>query len=353
MVWFPFLLAVLTLLSYSGTGVSGCSNFLMENKYMLSGRTMDLGSLPLHADFSLQSSPAGQTLPHGAGNSRYGFVGFIPSDGPVELSAFVTGGLNERGLSCDVQTLLGTEYPEKSNATGVLNIGASQMCKWVLGEFSTAAELKQVLLNGTAQVFEDLVTKAVGGQHFSVRDASGASIVIEFVRAQTNVYDDLNDGKTGFGLMTNEPEYPWHVQNVKHFQWKQQLARPATDIPGAFYPDLRFLRLHLLKSVMPPPTDYQSAVAQAVHVLNSVTVPMGNQMGTDSGAGEGKGDHTLWGVVYDHTNQVLYFRGTDNQSLQRVQLSDLKLGSGASKWTVKVNGSKRPFFVDVVASAAV
>ena len=29
---------------------------------------------------------------------------------------------------------------------------------------------------------------------------------------------------------------------------------------------------------------------QAVHVLNVVTVPVGAQMGTDSGAGEGRGD---------------------------------------------------------------
>eukprot|EP01047_Picozoa_sp_COSAG01_P018814 COSAG01_NODE_1028_length_12028_cov_5.688826_5_plen_39_part_00 len=36
-------------------------------------------------------------------------------------------------------------------------------------------------------------------------------------------------------------------------------------------------------------------------MLNTVTVPMGAQWGTDSGAksGEGAGDHTLYGVLYD------------------------------------------------------
>lgn len=56
---------------------------------------------------------------------------------------------------------------------------------------------------------------------------------------------------------------------------------------------------------MPPPANYQAAVLQAEHVLNVITVPMGSQMGTDSGAGEGQGDHTLFGVIYDHKNATM------------------------------------------------
>ena len=43
-------------------------------------------------------------------------------------------------------------------------------------------------------------------------------------------------------------------------------------------------------------------------MLNTITVPMGTQMGTDSGAGEGQGDHTQFGVVYDHLNATMYFQ---------------------------------------------
>jgi penicillin V acylase-like amidase (Ntn superfamily) len=94
------------------------------------------------------------------------------------------------------------------------------------------------------------------------------------------------------GVMTNEPNFQWHVENVKHAQWKQHNERPAFTIPGAFYPDERFLRIHLVKSAMPQPNSYDEAVMQAVHVLNTVTVPMGAQLGTDSSEGEGVGDHT-------------------------------------------------------------
>ena len=131
-----------------------------------------------------------------------------------------------------------------------------------------------------------------------------------------------------FGIMTNEPPFPFHIANVKHFQWKRTLARPAVATPGAvtcsrpqatrcnteqqvstrhnawqlafatrapervwvrfsaarmplgysgthsntqFYPDERFLRIHTLKSGMATPRDYQEALMQAAHILNSGT----------------------------------------------------------------------------------
>ena len=116
---------------------------------------------------------------------------------------------------------------------------------------------------------------------------------------------------------------------VQHFEWKQSLARPSTSLPGAFYPDERFLRLHLVRKGLPPPKSHREALMHAVHVLNTVTVPPGAQMGTDSGPGEGNGDHTMWGVIYDHRNATLYFREQTNQNLNRVRLADLHLSEGS------------------------
>ena len=43
------------------------------------------------------------------------------------------------------------------------------------------------------------------------------------------------------------------------------------------------MRAYMVKRAMTPPADLQTAVAQAVGTLNTVTVPMGLQHGTDSG----------------------------------------------------------------------
>ena len=86
----------------------------------------------------------------------------------------------------------------------------------------------------------------------------------------------------------------------------------AVAMPGDWYPEDRFQRIFQVKRGMPVPKSYQAgrtrkltqeipadgfwirfqeAVMQAVHVLNTVTVPMGLQLGTDSGkhSGEGSG----------------------------------------------------------------
>ena len=110
--------------------------------------------------------------------------------------------------------------------------------------------------------------------------------------------------------LTTHRHSPSPRQNVKHYEWKQTLARPAVGVPGAFYPDERFLRLHSLKQGLDTPTTYQEVVQQAVHLLNSVTIPAGEIMGTDSGAGEGAGDHTIFGLVYDHGAGEVSFKQT-------------------------------------------
>lgn len=67
----------------------------------------------------------------------------------------------------------------------------------------------------------------------------GTSLIVEVVGGQQRVYLDTNDGVTGFGIMTNEPTFDWHLENIKHYQWKRTLARQAVSVPGNFYPDER------------------------------------------------------------------------------------------------------------------
>ena len=88
------------------TSSLGCSNWMHDNDYRISGRTMDLGGFPT-LDWALQTVPAGSKQPYGA--STRGFVGFVPTVAKIEASFWVTGGLNDAGLSCDSQTLIEME----------------------------------------------------------------------------------------------------------------------------------------------------------------------------------------------------------------------------------------------------
>lgn len=333
------------LLSLYLLHAEACTNFLMENSYRVSVRTKDLGGAH---EFGWLTVPRGAVDPLGR-HTRLGFVGAaaITTNGRVDDST-LSAGLNERGLSCDTQTLLGTIYePKTANASRTLR--SLSFCNWALGHFSTSVEVAAALPNVT-------VWGACGGddhdcKHVVVRDASGQSLVVEWLRGEATVRVDDNDGgRTGFGVLTNEPPFDWQVENARHYLWKQSLARHATAIPGAFYPDERFLRVAQLKSAMASPSSLREAVMQAVHVLNSVTVPMGLQRGTDSGPGEGAADHTIFGVIYDHRTPQLWWRTQSNQQLQRLRLADADLAIGAAPAFLPMDNALVPWSADAAAA---
>lgn len=251
--------------------------------------------------------PGAALLPSGV--TTFGYLGIAPAVEKVPVGPMITAGINEKGLTCDMQTLITTKMPERLNASKV-NLFIELFCQWALGGFADTDSLRAALTNSSrVHVYGSAVESGADGQHYSLRDAKGRSLVVEWVGGSQQVYQDLDDsGVTGWGIMTNEPEYPWMVRMVQHYEWKQSLARSATTVPGDFYPDSRFLRLHQIRQGLAPPKDYREAMMHAVHVLNSVTVPPGSQRGTDSGRGEGAGDHTMWGVIYDHRNASIYFR---------------------------------------------
>jgi penicillin V acylase-like amidase (Ntn superfamily) len=172
------MMAVVPLLAAS----LGCSNWLMENSYVLSGRTMDLG-LPTQS-FGLQTLPAGGTLSSlvkPVSTARYGSVGAIPlanSPWGKNVHGF-TGGLNERGLSCDVQTLTSSEMGPASNTSK--DVYVLYFCEFVLATFADTKTLGAALRNGSVHVWGDASTSGSGGFHHSVRDAAGLSLVVEYV----------------------------------------------------------------------------------------------------------------------------------------------------------------------------
>ncbi|KAJ8613511.1 hypothetical protein CTAYLR_002191 [Chrysophaeum taylorii] len=282
-----------------------------SDPYRISVRTMDLGL----GAFDMIVSPAGV--------ARYGRVEFVAGVPRLPLERFQTGGLNEKGMTCDQQTLVNASYP-LSAAAGSLAVTTDSFCGEVLANYGSARELEAAISNGSLAIVEGYVKET----HFVARDALGESLVIEAFGRRVETLLDLNDdGVTGFGIFTNEPAIDYHITNVRHFKWKQTLANPSLVVPGDWYPDSRFLRIYLVKNGMDPPGDYTTAVQQAVHVLNTITVPMGSgQLGTDSSlgsGGEGPHDHTLYGVVYDHLDARLYYRTYRNLNLQMVDLPAL------------------------------
>ncbi|CAE7294188.1 cbh [Symbiodinium pilosum] len=315
----------------------------MDNDYGLSVRTMDLGDIT-GLGWSFLTVPAGSP---GFRSSKHGYLGAAATLFGVIQEDSVFGGMNDAGLSCDAQTLLGSKYPAASAEKD--NIEAVLLCRWALEGFGSIQEIQEGL-KSVQFVAPKSMFALVGGLHWVLRDATGKGLVVEFLDGQTVTREDLNDGDSTFGIMTNEPTFDWQLQAIQHLKWKEGLARTAVAMPGAWYPEDRFQRIFLVRRGMPTPKSYQDAVMQAVHVLNTVTVPMGLQLGTDSGkhSGEGSGDHTQWGVIYDHVQKVMYWRSSANHNLQRLQLDDLLKSGG--KRSLNADAAHLPWFNDAAAA---
>lgn len=343
------------MLSLLSTTALGCTDFYMpiaNTSYRLSVRTMDLGT---DGGWVMSTVPRGgartQTPAPPVGEAlnwtvRYGSVVFTAPESGFPAENAVGEALNEKGLSCGALALVPSKTPEASATKP--NLHSNYVCQYVVDSFASVAEaragLAAVQLFGHGYEGKDYV-------HWVLRDATGVSLVLESPAGELLDWVDENDDETGFGIMTNEPGFAYHLANVKHLFWKRTLARAAVPVPGSWYPEDRFMRAYMVKSAMPPPSSLQQAVAQAVGTLNVVTVPMGAPPGTDSGKASGElgdADHSLWGVVRDHAEPTLYWRSAANPSLQRLRLADVDLSAGAAPRRIVVSAG--PWFHDAAAT---
>ena len=79
----------------------------------------------------------------------------------------------------------------------------------------------------------------------------------------------------------------------------------------------------------------------------------GHQRGTDTGASSGEGadgDHTHYGVLYDHINATVYWRTVTNHNFQRLRLADAKLEAGSKPLSLPLNKGLLPWFHDAAAA---
>jgi len=84
-----------------------------------------------------------------------------------------------------------------------------------------------------------------------------------------------------------------------------------------------------------------------------VTIPRSKQYDTDSGAGEFSGDHTIFGMVYDHntTTPTIYWRSYDNQQLKKIDMTQLQLDEvGGEKQYMSIVDQELSWFDDATGS---
>ena len=314
-----------------------CTSFLLRTSDggVVYGRTMEFGfqltseAIVLPRQFAFTATgPGGK--PGLVWSSKYGAVGLNAFGLPV-----LTDGMNEKGLAGGILYFPGyAGYADAAKTDPAKALAPWEFLTWALTSFASVAEVKAAL---AGVVIIDVAQPNLGITppfHYTLHDASGASIVVEPVNGALKVYDNP------LGVMTNAPTFDWHLTNLKNYVKISPVNAEAITIDGVTIPSFgqgsgllgipgdptppsRFLRaLGYVISVKKLPSGEQS-VRLAEHILNNFDIPMGFIQ-------PGKGDYTAleytqWSSIAELTTKRYYVKTYDDQVLRGIDLMSFDL----------------------------
>ncbi len=329
--------AICSLLAPTAHACTGI-RLIAEDGTVIHARTMEF-AIDIHSDVMMV--PRGYartgTTPDGKEGlkwkAKYASVGANGVGLPVLFD-----GLNEKGLAAGTfyfPTSAG--YMTYTAADAGKTIAQWEVGSWILENFASVEEVKANIGN--------IVVPAVvfGGwgfapeAHYIVHDASGKSIVIEYVGGKLNVHDNP------LGVLTNSPAFDWHMTNLRNYVNFSMTNVPPVQLgsikllpfgqgsgmlgmPGDFTPPSRFVRaVAFSQSVLPSKTG-DDAVLEAFHILNQFDIPKGAAREHEKDEhGNILADYTIWTAASDLKAKQYYFRTDENSQIRMVDLMKMKI----------------------------
>lgn len=265
-----------------------------------------------------------------AWQSTYGFVGISVAD-----PNYIGEGINEKGLNAGMFYFKNygdlAPFNPKNNPKSIADM---DMVRWLLSNFATVEEVKKAINNIILAPVMIENGKPSPTAHWRVADALGANIVIEITDGgKVNIYD--NDAN----VLTNAPEFPWHITHLNNFiAMKSGAAAPkkindvdafsfgvgsaSVGLPGDTSPPSRFVRAAFYLNTMPKLTSSTAAISKAFHILNNFDLPIGSQTNPGTPIAD-MPSGTQWTAASDQTNKVFYFKTMYDSRIKQVDLKQL------------------------------
>lgn len=354
-------LFVATNIFFSALNLFACTSIGVKTSdgYVFYARTME-GEIPFNSTVSIipKGTQYQGTLPDGTQKglswvTKYGMVGMNTYGLPI-----ISDGLNEAGLAAGNLLFPGfAEYQPFDQAKAAGTIAQYEVVTWILSNFSTVNEVREAL-KGIRVCMGSEQKIGVLPLHYVVHDASGASIVIEYVNnGELKVYDNP------LGVMTNSPPFDWHMINLRnHINISATNIRPfsiegmkASDLgegtgmlglPGDYTPPSRFVRMVALVNSALPVAGADEGLNLAMTIINNVDIPIG--VVRDPSGKEMTYDRTQWAAISDLGRKRFYFRTYNNKDWRMV---DVAKALAAAKGIMMIPAEVPADYRDVTATA--
>jgi choloylglycine hydrolase len=267
--------------------------------------------------------------------AKYASVGMNAEGLPILID-----GVNEKGLAAGLFYFPTTAgYAKYNPSQAAKTIAPWEVGSWILENFATVDEVRR---NLGSVVVPEVILKQMGfvpPVHYAIHDASGKSIVIEYVSGSLHVYDNP------LGVLTNSPSFDWQTTNLRNYLNFSLMNVPPVHLgsltlvgfgqgtgmlglPGDITPPARFVRaVAYTNSVFPPKTGNE-AVLQAFHILNNFDIPRGSAREDQKDQhGNVIADYTVWTSASDLKARRYYFRTYENSQIRSVDLMKMPIDS--------------------------
>ncbi|WP_082597000.1 choloylglycine hydrolase family protein [Pseudovibrio sp. POLY-S9] len=337
-----------TLLISPIAGASACTSFVVTAKDdgRVYGRTMEFGFetestvslIPRNYELTSSGELNGDKQWEGAKwKSKYAVIGM----NAMKHETAIVDGVNEAGLAAGALYFPGfAEYSDVKASGADDEVAPIDFLVWVLSQFETVEEVKEAVKSIKLVDVDFAPLGEVPPLHFTIHDRSGKSIVIEPVDDGLKVYDNE------LGVMTNSPQFDWHLTNLRNYvnltpinsagkKFPEGELQPLGQgsgmlgVPGDVTPPSRFVRVTAFVTTAEEHETAKENLNVAGHILNNFDIPKGfaqpealDAAQSASSQQDDNPDYTQWSVMADLNGAVYYVRKLNAMNFNSVSFKD-------------------------------
>lgn len=241
-------------------------------------------------------------------------------------------GMNSAGLSFSANMYALSQTAELNKEEYAQALPIVNMGNWGLAQFRSVDEVKQALLNQSVwSPTLPLLENSTCPFHFIFYDKSGKSIVVEYTKGKLNIYDNPT------GVLTNGPEFSWHLTNMHNYTMLSNQDIVASNELGGLSlqePDIgnataalpaddtsvgRFVRAVFYTSYALKAETPDMAIIELSHIMNKFDRPKNMTVGLN-----GKIEYTEWTSLSDLERGYLYIRTYRELNYTKYSLADFE-----------------------------
>jgi choloylglycine hydrolase len=219
-------------------------------------------------------------------------------------------------------------FPSVADVPADAQLIPSHVITYVLSTSATVAEAREALAKVT--VYDWSGSPVPLTVHFRFDDASGGSIVVEWIDGEMRIHDNP------IGVMTNSPDLPWHLTNLRNhvnLQTPNPKAKTINGVelaplgvgegmhglPGDATPPDRFVRAVAYVATVDAGADAASAEHIMFHLVNNFDLAAGFAAPTTSNGC----DQTLWTTISTLSERRFSVRMATDHTFRMLDLATM------------------------------